>query len=140
MVMFTMLTGAILSIGMPRIRNHELFPMTGKYKCIIPDAAPSFQVRCILRPKTSDSLPKPLAPARHKRQPIPKGSPRSPRKETFNMNMQPKPRRHRRCFSEGEKATMAAVRKAGACERCHIKHRKVHDKACAPDDEASTDN
>lgn len=138
--MFTMLTGAILSVGMSKIRKQEPFPMADKCECIMPDAAPSFQVRCVLRPESSDSLLKPLAPARHKRQSIPKASPRSPRKETFDMKMQPKPRRHRRCFSEGEKARVAAVRKAGACQRCHTKHRKVHDTACAPDDEVVTDS
>ena len=63
---------------------------------------------------------------RHKSRPIAKGSSQSPRKETFDMkSMEPTTRRHRRCFSEGERAIVAAVRKARACSKCHAKHRKV---------------
>jgi len=142
MVTFNMLTSAIPSIGIAKIRKQDAFPMADKYGSTKPDAdtAPSFHVHCVPRPKSSDNLLKPIAPARHKSHSIPKASRGSPRKETFDMNMQPKPRRHRRCFSEGEKAVIAAVRKVRACERCHVKHRKVHDTACALNNEATTDN
>lgn len=138
--MFTMLTGAIPSIGMSRIRNQEPFPMADKYECIMPDAAPSHQVSYVLRRESRESRLKPLAPPRHRRQSLPKASPWSPRKETFDLKMQPKPRRHRRCLSEGEKVVTANVRKIGACERCRAKHRKVHVAACAPEEKATTDS
>jgi len=140
MVTCNMLTSAIPSIGIARIGKQDASPMADKYDSTMPDAAPSFHVRCVPRPKSSENLLKPIAMAGHKRHSNPKASPQCPRKEIFDMNMQPKPRRRRRCFSEGEKAVIAAVRKARACERCHVKHRKVQDTPCALDYEAITDN
>lgn len=140
MVTLDMLTCAITSIGIARVRTQDNFPLANKYGSTMSHGAPSFHVRCVSRPKSRDNLLKPIAPARQKGYSIPKASPRSPRKETFDMDMQSKTRRHRRCFSEGEKAIIAAVRKARACERCHLKHRKVLDTSCALDDEANTDS
>lgn len=45
--------------------------------------------------------------------------------QTFDMEMNPIPRKHRRQFSDGEKAHMMAVRKAAACQKCRDEHKKV---------------
>ena len=100
--------------------------MTGESSPVMPDATAESRVPTFGHRTFNDGLLKPIVPDRRKRHSIPKASPHSPGEVTFDMNMKPKPRRHRRRFSEGEKVIINAVRKARACSKCHEKHRKVH--------------
>ena len=81
--------------------------------------------------KYPETIPKPAVPGRRRRRSLTKSS--SERTNTgvkiFNMNMEPKHKRHRRSFTDGEKARLKAVRKEGACKGCHDGKRRVNNHA-----------
>ncbi|KAL8794120.1 MAG: hypothetical protein Q9195_003305 [Heterodermia aff. obscurata] len=90
--------------------------------------------------KYPQAFPQPAVPGRRSRRSVTKSPSERPNtgvSQIFNLNMEPKHKRHRRSFTEWEKARTNAVRKARACKGCHDGKRKCTHVALPSSQEAA---
>ena len=79
--------------------------------------------------KYPKAFPPPAVPGRRRRQSVTNPSSDRPNagvSQIFNLKMEQKHKRHRRSFTDLEKARTNAVRKARACKGCHDGKRRVN--------------